>query len=158
MQGEDAGEGQVEERQHTDFGGFDHVAAEAVDVAGPGRAGIDQRGAAGKLGIAVGIDAERGAAPIDMRVQVDQAGNDDFAGDVAGLGCFAEVVAEGGDAAFGEADIEHRVDVLRRVEHPSALENQIKHGNPPSPNNEKRRRIRAWPQPPEGKNQCPAPR
>ena len=64
---------------------LDDVAAEALEVARSRGAGVDQRGDAARLRIDIRIDAERGAAPIDMRVQVDQPRHHYLAGDVARL-------------------------------------------------------------------------
>ena len=60
--------------QDADRRRLDHVAAEAVEVAGPGAAGIDEGGDAAAARQKLGLDAERRAAPIDMGVQVDQPG------------------------------------------------------------------------------------
>jgi len=63
--------------------------------------------------------AERRAAPIDVGVQVDQAGHDEATGRVDHLArrgrC--QPVADGGDLAVGEADIRDAVDAAARIEH-----------------------------------------
>ena len=51
--------------------------AEAGEIARPGAAGIDAGRDRARAGEIVGVDAERGAAPIDMGVEVDEAGRDD---------------------------------------------------------------------------------
>ena len=91
---------------------LDHVLAEAGEVAGPGAAGIDRRGHAGRAAELLGVDAERGAAPIDMGVQVDQAGRDDVARHVAHLGprIGLELVSDPRHLAAGKSDIRDRVD------------------------------------------------
>ena len=65
---------------------LDDVLAEARPVAGAGRTGVDRGGDARGAAELVGVDAERGAAPVDVRVQVDQAGDDRAVAGVEGLG------------------------------------------------------------------------
>ena len=125
-EGEDAGEGNVEVGQDADGRGFDHVLAEAVEVARPGAAGVDGRGDAAGAGQQLRLDAERGAAPIDVGVQVDQAGRDDLAANVTRVGA-GEAVTDRRHLAAGEGDVGHLVDALRGVDDPAALENQIVH-------------------------------
>ena len=72
-----------------------------------------------------GVDTERGAAPIDMRVQVDEAGHDDQATDVLDLGA-SEFRANSSDPPILEADIHHRVDTLRWIDNSAPSQNQIK--------------------------------
>ena len=60
-----------------------------------------------------------------MRVQVDQAGRHDVALDVAHLGRIGQVIADFGDLAAGERHVGHAVDVLRGVDDPSALQDEI---------------------------------
>ena len=110
-EGEDAGEGDIEERQDPDRRGLDHVLAEAREVAGPGAAGIDEGRDAARSREQLGLDTERGTAPIDMRVQVDEAGGDDLARDVARV-LAGQAVADGRDLAACEGDVGHPVDAL----------------------------------------------
>jgi hypothetical protein len=56
---------------------LDHVLAEAREIAGPGAAGVDRGRDAGQAAELFRVDAERRAAPIDMGMQVDEAGGDD---------------------------------------------------------------------------------
>ncbi len=95
--------------------------AEAVEVAGPGAAGIDEGRDAARARDQLGLDAERGAAPVDMGVQVDQARRDDLARDVARV-LARQVVADGGDLAAGEGDVGHPVERLRGIDHAAALQ------------------------------------
>ena len=87
---------------------LDDVLAETGPIAGPGTAGVDRGGHARGAAELVGIDAERGAAPVDVGVQVDQAGRDDIAGDVAHFRGALQILAEAGDLAVGEGDVEQR--------------------------------------------------
>src|SRR5262249_60229401 len=84
--GEEAGKGEVEIRQDADRRRLDDVPAEAVEIARPGAPRIDEGGGATAPRYFGGVDAERGAAPIDMGVEVDEAGRHDEPGDVAHLG------------------------------------------------------------------------
>ena len=93
----------------------------------PGAARVDEGGDAAGPRHDVGIDAERGAAPVDVGVEVDEAGRDDEAGDVAdfGSGVGRQALAEGGDLASGKGNVHHAVEALRRVEHAAAAEDQF---------------------------------
>ena len=79
-EGEDPGERDVEVGQDADRGALDDVRAEAVEVAGPGAAGIDQRGGARALRDRHRLHAEAGAAPVDVGVEVDQPRHHELAG------------------------------------------------------------------------------
>ncbi|MGF6425162.1 hypothetical protein ABIE91_000382 [Bradyrhizobium elkanii] len=68
---EDAGVRNVQIGEDADLARLDHMLAEAGKVARAGAAGVDRGGDAGVAAKFLGVDAERGAAPIDMRVQVD---------------------------------------------------------------------------------------
>mgnify|MGYP003341008229 CR=1 FL=1 len=119
-EGEDAGKGDVEVRQDADRRRLDHVAAEAVEISRPGAARVDRRGDAAGARQQLGLDAKRGAAPVHVGMQVDQARHDDFAryrADVLTL----EVVADGGDLAAGKRDVGDLVEALRGVDHAAAL-------------------------------------
>src|SRR6202035_4542895 len=83
---EDAGKGNVEVRQDAQRRGLDDVPAKACEIAGARAAGIDKgRGAAGPRDLGR-IDPERSAAPVDMRMQVDQPWRDDPAAHIDYLG------------------------------------------------------------------------
>ena len=69
---------------------------------------------------------KRRAAPVDVGVQVDQAGRDDLAFDVARV-LAGEAIADRRDLAAGEGDVGHLVDALRGIDEPAAFENQIVH-------------------------------
>ena len=126
-EGEDAGIGDIEERKDADLRALDDVAAKPGDVAGSGGAGVDDGGYAARLGVGVRVHARGGAAPIDMRVQVDQARRDDQAGDIAGLLCVMQVIAEGGDFASGEGHVAHPIQPLVRVDDAATLQHKIIH-------------------------------
>lgn len=57
------------------------------------------------------IDPKRRAAPIDMSMQVDEAGRDDEAANVPDLRA-GKSRADCGDAAILEADVRDRVETL----------------------------------------------
>ena len=106
---------------------LDHVLAEAGEVAGAGAAGVDRGGDAGGAAELLRVDAERGAAPVDMRVQVDEARRDDLARDVAhvGLGIALEIGRDLGDLAAREGHVHHPVDALRGVDHAAAAQDEV---------------------------------
>ncbi len=94
------------------------MAAKAEEIAGAGTAGVDEGGGAALGGEAVGIDAERGAAPIDVAVQIDEAGRDDAARGIDDLRCPVgrNVGVDRGDAAIGDGDIALRIEVGGRID------------------------------------------
>src|ERR1700692_859660 len=109
------------------------MAAEAEEIARAGAARIDKGGGAAALRDQRGIDAERGAAPIDMSVQVDQPGRDDHAARIDDLGALArQVVPDCGDLAIGKGDVGDLVASIRRVDDPAAPEKEIRHCLAPS--------------------------
>ncbi len=129
---EDAGEGDVEIGQDAGAGALDDMPAKAQEVAGPGAASVDEGGGAAPGRQAIGIDAQRGAAPIDMAVQVDQAGRDHAIGGVDQL---AGIVARQAGSqlrhlAVGEGDIGRSIDALAGIKHPAAMNHQIVHRGP----------------------------
>ena len=124
---EDAGEGDVQQRHDPDRRRLDDVLAEAGKVSRPGAAGVDggrDAAAAAELG---GIDAERGAAPVDMGVEVDQTGGDDPAADVAldGVRAGLQPLADLGHLAAREGDVGDAVAVVRRVDDPAVPQDEI---------------------------------
>ena len=98
---------------------------------GPGRAGIDHRGDAALLRIGIRIDAERRTAPIDMRMQIDQARHDEQPGHVALRLRSAEPLPDRRDLAAGEGHVGLRLDALGRVEHDPVAQDEIEHAMPP---------------------------
>ncbi len=98
-----------------------HDAGDAVE-AGRGGVGVPEQ-----LGVVVGVG-------------VDEAGTDHLAGGVDGLGGVgARQVADGGDAALGDADVGAYPGGARAVDHRAARDEQVVHGGeatrrtPPSP-------------------------
>ena len=89
----DAGVRHVQVGEDAHLARLDHVLAEAGEVAGPGAAGVDRGGDAGGAAELLRVDAERGAAPVDVGVQVDQAGRDDRSRHVAHVGAGAALAA-----------------------------------------------------------------
>ena len=66
-----------------------------------------------------------------MGVQVDQAGRDEQAGDVAGLGRgLIDALADGDNFSAGESDVAAGVDPLRGIDKVAAAQDEIKHGPP----------------------------
>jgi hypothetical protein len=74
---------------------------------GAGAAGLDRGGEAAAAAKFFGVDAERGAAPIDTGVQIDQARGDDVARHVphVGSGIGLELAPDHDHLAAGKADI-----------------------------------------------------
>ena len=64
------------------------------------------------------VDAERGATPVDVGVQVDETGRHDQAGHIANnsAGVGFDVRTDARNLAAGESHIGDGVELLRRVE------------------------------------------
>ena len=98
---------------------------EARVIAGTSASGIDQRRAAASRQNER-IDAERCSAPIDMRVQIDQAGRHDLARHIKdAAGAVGEVRAGRDDLAVGKSHIHDAVDGLRRIDDAPTAQNEI---------------------------------
>src|SRR5438128_2511517 len=99
-----------------------------MEITGPGAAGIDKSRrptAPRHLGR---IDAERGPAPIDMRVEIDQPGHDEEPAGVDDFGSTTgEVVPGPGYLPIAKSDVGHLVAPACRIDDPSAADNQICH-------------------------------
>ena len=66
-----------------------------------------------------------------MGVQVDQAGRDEQAADVAGVGRgLVDALADGDDLPAGKSDVAAGVDPLRGIDEVAAAQDEIKHGPP----------------------------
>ena len=86
---------------------------------GPGAAGVDAgRDTALSRANISAIDAERRAAPVDVGMQVDEAGRDETARDVARVGAArVEPVADRRDlAVVGKSHVRDPIDPLRGVD------------------------------------------
>ena len=123
----DAGMRDMQIGQNADLARLDHVLAESQKITRTGAAGVDRRSDAGRAAKLLGIDAERGAAPIDVGVQIDQAGADDVTRHIPHLGCRIglQFASDRCHLAGGEADILHGVELLRGINHPAAAQDQI---------------------------------
>ena len=89
--------------------------AEAREIARAGAAGVDRRGDAGGAAELLGVDAERGAAPIDVGVQIDQTRGDDVTRHVAHVGSRIglELASDRRPRwPASEGDIRHGVELL----------------------------------------------
>ncbi len=124
---EDAGMRHMQISEDAHLARLDHMLAEAGEIAGAGTAGIDRGGDAGGAAKLLGVDAERGATPIDMGVQVDQAGRHDLACNVAhgGRGIRLQAAADLRHLAVGKRDVADRVEPLRGVDHAAAAQDQV---------------------------------
>ena len=101
--------------------------AEAGKIAGPRRTRIDGRGHRTLAAEILRIDAKRGAAPIDMRVHVDEAGGDDKARNIARLDACRNRngFRNGRHLARVKGHIHFRVNALPRIDNMPALQHQI---------------------------------
>ncbi len=124
---EDAGMRNMQIGEDADLARLDHVFPETREISRAGAAGVDRRGDAGAAAKLLGVDAERGAAPIDVGVQIDQARGDDVARHIAQFGSRIdlEFVSDHDHLAGGEGDIHHGIKLLGGVNHPTAAQDQI---------------------------------
>ena len=124
---EDAGKRDVQVGEDARFAAFDDVAAEARKIARTGAAGIDRGGDTRRAAKIVGINTQGRAAPIDVGVQIDEAGCDDIAFDVAHLRVSPgfKGFCNAGRLAADETDIHHAVDVLGWVDDMATAQDQI---------------------------------
>src|SRR5262249_29988851 len=123
--------GDVEHRLDPRRRDLDHVAVERREGRGAGGAGVDGGGHAAVEAVGIGLDAERGDAPVDVGMQVDPAGRDEQAGGVDDLAADAapgDVGADRGDPRSYDAHVGDGVEVLRRVEHAPAAHQDVEHG------------------------------
>src|SRR5271163_4101005 len=108
------------------------MAAKAVEIARAGATGVDKGGGAAGARDLAGIDPERGAAPINMSVQIDEARGDDLAGDTDDFGALArQLRADFRDLTVLKGDIGDFVATICRIDYATAGQDQIRHGSPP---------------------------
>src|SRR5437016_9223005 len=127
----DSGKRHVEVGQDAQRRRLDDVPPEAVEIAGAGAPGIDKgRGAAARRKLR-GVDPERGPAPVDVGVQVDETRHDDQAARVDDFRpAQRQTGPERRDPAIAKADIGNLVAPVRRIDDPAALEDEIQHRAP----------------------------
>src|SRR5579872_2599885 len=104
--------------ENAGFARLDDMLEKAAEVAGAGTAGVDQRGHAAAASRIGRVDTERGAAPIDMGVKVDEPRSDKPPADVTGFGRFARLdgMADRRDAAIVKGNIGYPVQALRGID------------------------------------------
>jgi hypothetical protein len=104
------------------------MAAESVESAGAGAAGVDERRRPALSRHLDRFDTKRGPAPVDMCVEVDQPGHDDQPAHIDDLGTAGgEVACDFGYFSVAEGDVGRLVVPARRVDDAAASENQIRH-------------------------------
>jgi hypothetical protein len=104
------------------------MAAKTVEIAGPGAAGIDKSRRSAPPRHFGRIDTERGSAPIDMGMEIDQPGYheepvriDDF-GTAGG-----EIVPDPSYFSVAKSDVGRLVAAARRIDDAAASKDQICH-------------------------------
>jgi len=75
----------------------------------------------------LGVDAERGPAPIDVGVEIDQPRRDDAAGNVAhvGFGIRAQSRPNANDLTARKCNIGHGIELLRGIDHAAAAQDEV---------------------------------
>ena len=128
-EGEDAGKRNVEEGDDAQRRRLDHMAAKTVEIAGPGAAGIDKSCRSALPRHYGRIDAERGPSPIDVRVEIDQAGHDEKPAGIDDFGAAArEIMPDPGHFSVAESNIGRLVAAARRIDDAATSEDQLSHG------------------------------
>jgi hypothetical protein len=124
---EDARKRDVQVSEDAHLAALDHMLAKSREVAGAGASGIDGGRDARAAAEILSVDAERGPAPIDIGVQIDQPGGDNAAGDIAdvGLRLRAQPRSDAGDLAIGEGDVHYGIELLRGIDHTAAAQDEI---------------------------------
>src|SRR5580704_5652412 len=94
----------------------------------PGAASVDERRCAALSRHLDRFDTERGPAPVDMRVKIDQPRHDEQPAHIDNLGAAGgEVAPDFGYLSVAEGDVGRLVAPARRVDDAAASENQIRH-------------------------------
>src|ERR1700733_2459223 len=121
----------MEVREDAHRAALDDVFAEAGEIARPRAAGVDAGRNPAAAREVFGVNAERCASPINVRVQVDEAGRDDEARHVADFGAFGfEALSYFRHLSAGEGDVGYAVKILRGVDDPTVTEDEIEgHGS-----------------------------
>src|SRR5215475_11641363 len=102
--------------------------AEPVENAGAGAGSIDERRCAAPSRHLGRVDTERGPAPIDMRVEIDQPGHDDQPADIDGLRIAGgEIPPDFDHLSAVQGNVGRLVAPARRVDDAAASEYQIRH-------------------------------
>ena len=117
----------VDEQLHRHGRAVDHVSDEALDVPRPRRSGVDPGGDARPRRQGVRVHAKGSRAPVDVRVEVDQARHDERALGRDGARGFSsgQGVSYHRDAAGGDTDIGSPPRVRVLVEQPATDYRQI---------------------------------
>src|SRR5215831_4350676 len=104
------------------------MAAEPVENSGASAAGVDECRRPAPSRHLHRIDTERGAAAIDMRVEIDKPGHYEQPAHIDDLGAVGgELAANFGYLSIAEGDVGGVVAPVRRVDDAAACEDQIRH-------------------------------
>src|SRR5215471_2736349 len=104
------------------------MAAEPVENARAGTAGVDECRRPAPSRYLGRIDTERCPAPIDVRVEIDQPGHDEQPAHINGLGTAGrEIAPDFSYFSVAEGDIGHLVASVCWVDNTAACEDQIPH-------------------------------
>jgi hypothetical protein len=135
-EGVDAGERDVEKGEDAHRRAVDDVVLETGEVAGAGSADVQERRRAAPPCDLLGVHPDRSTTPIDVGVQVHEAGGHDPPAHVPHGRCLGggKIGRDGRHFAVGEGDVTDVVEILSRIDHPASLEQQIVawHGARPS--------------------------
>ena len=123
----------VQERHDFGVAARHDVAREAAERRRARAAGVHDRRDPGVDAGEIGIDAGAVGALEDVRVEIDETGRDDLAGDVDRARSLGERDArrDARDLAILHRDVLDAIEPRGGVDDPSALEQQIEHGCPP---------------------------
>jgi hypothetical protein len=115
----DAGERNIQIGEDASLAMRDNVLSKSCKIARSGTARIDECRHGAFARERVGRHAQRGAAPIDMRMQIDQTGRDQMTGDIVHRPAIQRFTHHR-NLAVQKCNVRDTVDALRRVDHPAA--------------------------------------
>ena len=125
---EDAGKGDIEVGDDTQRRWLDHMAAESVERAGAGAAGVHEGRCPAPSRHFDRFDTEGGSAPVDMSVEVDEPRHDEQPMHIDDIGIAGgEVAPDFSYFSVAEGDVGGLVASARRVDDVAVLEDQIRH-------------------------------
>jgi hypothetical protein len=126
--GKDTGKGDVEIRDDAQRRRLDHMTAKTVEGARAGAAGVDKGGRSAAPRHFGRIDAERGPAPIDMSVEIDQPGHHEQPPHIDDLGPNAWRIAPDLDhLSVAKGNVADPVATIRRIDDAPAFKDQFRH-------------------------------
>ena len=103
------------------------MTSKTMEITGAGAAGVDERRRPATTRHFGRIDTERGPAPIDVRVEINQPRHDEEPAHIDGLGSDAgQIAPDLGHLSVGKGYVGYPVAAARRIDDATTCENQIR--------------------------------